>query len=100
MEHADMGEARYQVTLAAETVGLPVRQVRRYIMIGLVPATPVERGEMFLDEQGLARLRKIRRLSADVGLNTIGIEVALHLLDQIDALQSELDRRRSSPEIS
>lgn len=95
-----MGEARYQVTLAAETVGLPVRQVRRYIMIGLVSATPVERGEMFLDEQGLARLRKIRRLSADVGLNTIGIEVALHLLDQIDALQSELDRRRSSPEIS
>ncbi len=95
-----MGEARYQVTLAAETVGLPVRQVRRYIMIGLVPATPVGRGEMFLDEQGLARLRKIRRLSADVGLNTIGIEVALHLLDQIDALQSELDRRRSSPEIS
>lgn len=94
-----MGEARYQVTLAAETVGLPVRQVRRYIMIGLVPATPVGRGEMFLDEQGLARLRKIRRLSADVGLNTTGIEVALHLLDQIDALQSELDRRRSSPEI-
>ena len=94
-----MGEARYQVTLAAETVGLPVRQVRRYIMIGLVPAIPVERGEMFLDDQGLARLRKIRRLSADVGLNTIGIEVALHLLDQIDELQSELDRRRSSPGI-
>ncbi len=88
-------QQRYQLTLAAQTVGLPVRQVRRYVMIGLVPATPVERGELVLDEHGLARLRKIRRLSADVGLNTVGIEVALHLIDQIDALQAELDRQRT-----
>ncbi len=91
-----MGEGRYQLTVAARTVGLPVRQVRRFVMIGLVPATPVDRGEMLLDELALARLRKIRRLSADVGLNTAGIEVALHLLDQIDALQGELDRQRSA----
>ncbi len=92
-----MEEERYQLTIAAQTVGLPVRQVRRYVMIGLVPATSVARGEMLLDARGLARLRKIRRLSADVGLNTVGIEVALHLIDQIDALQAELDRQRTLP---
>ena len=64
-----------------------------YVRIGLVPSTTRER-EAYIDEAGLARLRKIRRLSEDVGLNTVGIEVVMRLLDQIDDLQRQIDRQR------
>ncbi|MGB3307894.1 MAG: chaperone modulator CbpM [Thermomicrobiales bacterium] len=87
-------ERRYRLTIAAREVGLPVRQVRHYVSIGLLPATPVEQGDLLLDDVGLARLRKIHRLRSDVGLNTAGIEVALRLLDQIEELHAELERLR------
>ena len=35
----------------------------------------------------LARLRKIRRLHDDLGLNAAGVEVALRLLDEIENLR-------------
>lgn len=90
-ERVEVYTEHYRIALAAEAVGLPERQVRRYVRIGLVPATTRER-EAYIDESGLARLRKIRRLSQDVGLNAAGIEVVMRLLDQIDDLHQQLDR--------
>lgn len=94
-ERVEVYTEHYRIALAAETVGLPERQVRRYVRIGLVPSTTRER-EAYIDETGLARLRKIRRLSEDVGLNGVGIEVVMRLLDQIDELQRQLDRQARS----
>lgn len=94
-ERIDVYTEHYRISLAAETVGMPIRQVQRYVRIGLVPATTRER-EAYIDAVGLARLRKIRRLTEDVGLNSIGIEVAMRLLDQIDDLQRQLDRQMDS----
>ncbi|MGB3329049.1 MAG: chaperone modulator CbpM [Thermomicrobiales bacterium] len=90
-ERMEVYTEHYRIALAAETVGMPERQVRRYVRIGLVPATTRER-EAYIDEAGLARLRKIRRLTEDVGLNTVGIEVVMRLLDQIDDLQRQIER--------
>jgi MerR family transcriptional regulator/heat shock protein HspR len=79
--------------LAAERARLPVRRVRRYVRIGLV--TPTESGgrRALFDEVGLATLRRIRRLSDDLGLDSEAIRIVLRLIDRIDALQHELDRR-------
>lgn len=82
----------YRIDLAAESVGMSERQVRQYVRIGLVPTTVWE-DEPSVDDLGLARLRKIRRLRQDLGLNTDGIEVVMRLLDQIEQLQQQLDRR-------
>ena len=90
-ERIEVYTEHYRIALAAETVGLPERQVRRYVRIGLVTSTTRER-EAYIDAAGLARLRKIRRLSEDVGLNAAGIEVVMRLLDQIDELQRQVDR--------
>ncbi|MGC4190745.1 MAG: chaperone modulator CbpM [Thermomicrobiales bacterium] len=94
-ERVEVYTEHYRIALAAETVGLPERQVRRYVRIGLVPSTTRER-EAYIDAEGIARLRKIRRLSEDVGLNAVGIEVVMRLLDQIDDLQRQVDRQMRS----
>jgi MerR family transcriptional regulator/heat shock protein HspR len=80
-------EVRYQVTVAARMVGLSTARVRRYLEVGLVQASASDRGAPVLGAAELTRLRKIRRLTNDLGLNQPGVEVALRLLDEIEALR-------------
>ena len=85
-----------RLEVAAETVRLPATRVRRYVRAGLVrPAHGQGAGALFGEEE-LARLRKIRRLRQDLGLNQAGIEVVLRLLDEIEALRTALARREGS----
>jgi DNA-binding transcriptional MerR regulator len=79
----------WRLDVAAERVRLPVAQVRRYVRAGLVRPAHGEGVEALFGEAELARLRKIRRLRQDLGLNLIALDVVLRLLDRIEALQSE-----------
>jgi MerR family transcriptional regulator, heat shock protein HspR len=77
---------------AAARVRLPPSRMRRYVRLGLVrPARYEGRSALFGDAE-LAKLRRLRRLSEDLGLNTAGLEVAIRLLDEIARLQAQLAR--------
>lgn len=83
----------FRLEVAAALVRLPPARLRRYVRAGLVrPVRHEGRLALFGDVE-LARLRKIRRLSEDLGLNAAGVEVALHLLDEIEALRAALEER-------
>lgn len=73
---------------AAELVRVPPARIRYYIRIGLVTPSRVEGRRVFLGDAQLARLRKIRRLHEDLGLDRAGVEVALRLLDEIERLRA------------
>jgi MerR family transcriptional regulator/heat shock protein HspR len=70
-------------------VGLRPTRVRRYVASGLVKPARDERGRPLLGASDLARLRKIRRLTNEVGLNFVGVEVVLRLLDEIEAMRTD-----------
>ncbi len=84
----------YELEVAARLTRLPVARVRRYVRVGLVQPIRVEGRTARFGEEELARLRKIRRLADDLGLNPEGVEVALRLLDEIESLQRALEARR------
>ncbi|MEA2510632.1 MAG: MerR family transcriptional regulator, heat shock protein HspR [Thermomicrobiales bacterium] len=90
----------YRLTAAAQLVGMPPSRVRRYLKVGLVRAEADERGAPVLGAAELARLRRIRRLTNDLGLNMPGVEVVLRLLDEIDTLRAGIDRSRPPQESS
>jgi MerR family transcriptional regulator/heat shock protein HspR len=83
-----------ELEAAARMANLPPARVRRYVRIGLVRPAQVEGQEALFDDGEIARLRRIRRLGEDLGLNIAGIEVVLRLIDQIEALQRERDAGR------
>jgi DNA-binding transcriptional MerR regulator len=72
----------------AELVRVPPARIRYYVRIGLVTPSRVAGRRIYFRDSELARLRKIRRLRDDLGLDTPGIEVALRLLDEIDRLRT------------
>ena len=85
--------ALYELETAARLSRLPPARVRRYVRVGLVRPSRVEGRKAFFSEAELARLRTIRRLGEDLGLNTAGVEVALRLVDEIRTLQNALHSR-------
>jgi MerR family transcriptional regulator/heat shock protein HspR len=72
----------------AEQVHVAPARLRYYVRIGLVTPSRVEGRRVYFGESELARLRKIRRLHDDLGLDRVGVEVALRLLDEIDRLRA------------
>lgn len=73
---------------AAEMAHVPPARIRYYVRIGLVTPSRVEGRRPYFGEPELARLRKIRRLHDDLGLDSAGVEVALRLLDEIERLRA------------
>jgi MerR family transcriptional regulator/heat shock protein HspR len=79
----------YRLEVAAELAGLPPRRVRRYLRAGLVRPARVAGRVVLFSEAEVARLRKIRRLTDDLGLNLAGVEVVLRLLDESAVLRAQ-----------
>ena len=75
---------------------MSVAHVRHYVEVGLVRPSGSEGETPLLGEPALARLRRIRRVREDLGLNDAGVEVVLRLLDEIEALHQQLDARNES----
>ena len=81
---------------ASALVGLPTPRIRRYLRAGLVAAPRFDGRKPLLGPQELARLRRIRRLTDDLGMNLAGVEVTLHLIDVITSLREARRTERSA----
>jgi MerR family transcriptional regulator, heat shock protein HspR len=67
---------------AAQTVGITITRLVRYERLGLI-SPPIENRRPRYGPGELARLRKIRRLTEDLGVNIAGVEIIMRLLDQM-----------------
>lgn len=92
MKKHDGSEPVYSIGIAAELVGCHAQTLRLYERQGLL--TPFRKNNVRLySDQDIERIRKIQRLTRDMGVNLAGVEVILGLLDRIDSLQEQLDRQ-------
>lgn len=82
-----------RLEVAARMVRVTPARVRYYIRAGFVRPTRIEGDAPYFGDDELARMRRIRRLQEDLGLNGAGVEVVLHLIDEVEQLQAALERR-------
>ncbi len=89
-------DAAFVISVAARLVGVHEQTLRYYERAGLVePAR--SRGRIRLYSlQDLERVRQIRRLVDELGVNLAGVEVILRLTEQIRALESEIEELRAN----
>src|ERR671935_876207 len=95
--------AAFVISVAARLVGVHEQTLRYYERAGLVePARSKGRIRLY-SLHDLERVRQIRRLTDDMGVNLAGVEVIMRLTErireleqQIDELQGEVRRLRSS----
>jgi chaperone modulatory protein CbpM len=73
--------------------------IRRLIAYGVVEPIDTGAGGPWFDPGAVRRLRMVRRLRDDLGINLAGIAVAVDLVERIETLEHELSelRRRNRP---
>src|SRR5579859_727903 len=83
-------EPVYMIGVVASLTQMHAQTIRLYERLGLV--TPQRRNKNRLySESDVDRLRQIRRLTQEMGVNLAGVEVILDLLKRLESLQSERD---------
>lgn len=75
--------------IVAEHHGLSEDQVRRWVTAEWVVATQ-EDGDLVFSEREAARLRLLRDMTADIGIEEDTLPVILSLLDQVYDLRTQL----------
>lgn len=84
-----------QETILASHLGSG--SLRYFRVSGLISGKKAGK-EWLYSEEEIAQLRRIRRLQHDLGVNLAGVEVILHLLKQLEAVQRALDEEKHKHE--
>ncbi|MHB1294917.1 MAG: heat shock protein transcriptional repressor HspR [Anaerolineae bacterium] len=83
-------EPCYVISVAAKLVSLHPQTLRYYDRIGLIrPSRTAGRTRLY-SQTDVDRLRRIARLTEDLGVNLAGVEVILNMAQRIEELQQEL----------
>jgi MerR family transcriptional regulator, heat shock protein HspR len=93
-EEEPNSEPRYAVTAVASQIGVHVQTIYRYEQYGLVQPRRLDTGSRLYSEADIEQLRRIRRLTEDLGVNLAGVAAVLHLRRQLVALQREMAAMR------
>ncbi len=84
-------EPCYTIGVVARLVDLHPQTLRNYEQLGLVVPSRTDGNIRLYSQAEVERLRKINRLTQELGVNLAGVEVILHMADQIEALQAEVE---------
>jgi|LSQX01.3.fsa_nt_gb MerR family transcriptional regulator/heat shock protein HspR len=84
-------EPVYMISVAARICEMHPQSIRLYERLGLIRPRYISR-RRFFSERDIERLRQIRRLTQEMGVNLAGVEVVFGLLDKIEQLQQELEQ--------
>jgi MerR family transcriptional regulator/heat shock protein HspR len=81
------------IGVAAELCGVHPQTLRQYERLGLIkPARVGSRNRLF-SEHDIDRIRRIQRLTKDLGVNLAGVEVVLKLLDEMEELRMDFENQ-------
>ncbi len=92
-------ESRYVISIAARLLGIEPHTLRYYERLGLIQPERSRGNIRLYSEEDIDRLRYIKTLMSDCGVNLAGVEVAMKLMQrmrelqrQIEDMQSEIDK--------
>jgi MerR family transcriptional regulator/heat shock protein HspR len=88
-------EPRYVISIAARMVGVQTHTLRYYEKIGIIEPSR-SRGKLRLfSDRDIARLRRVKTLMDDLGVNLAGVEVVLRMAQHMTELQRQVEELES-----
>jgi MerR family transcriptional regulator/heat shock protein HspR len=83
-------EPCYTIGVTARLVELHPQTLRHYEDMGLIIPQRSDGNIRLYSQREIERLRKINRLTQDLGVNLAGVEIILRLSDEIETLRDEI----------
>ena len=82
----------YFISIASRMVGVHAQTLRYYERVGLMmPSRSVGRQRLY-SNRDIQKLRRIKVLTEDMGVNLAGVEVVLNLMDRLAEVEGEVGR--------
>ena len=98
-------EPRYVISIAARMVGVQTYTLRYYEKIGIIEPSRSQGRLRLYSDRDIARLRRVKTLMDDMGVNLAGVEVVLRMAQhmtelqrRVEELESEIERFREAGE--
>ncbi|MDQ3850805.1 MAG: MerR family transcriptional regulator [Actinomycetota bacterium] len=91
----------FMISVAAELADMHPQTLRMYEQRGLVEPKRSPKGTRLYSHEDVERLRRIQRMTAELGLNLAGVELVLELEEQLERARRRVDaleRRRQQLE--
>ncbi len=89
----------YVISIAARMIGVHAQTLRYYERAGIIEPSRSQGNQRLYSDQDIEKLKQIKTLVDDLGINLAGVEIILRLTNkinkmekQIQKLESELDR--------
>jgi MerR family transcriptional regulator, heat shock protein HspR len=82
---------RYVISVAAGMIGIEAHTLRYYERLGLVQPGRSSGNIRLYSEEDIERLRYVKALMSDCGVNLAGVEVALRLMQRMKDMQEQLE---------
>jgi MerR family transcriptional regulator/heat shock protein HspR len=83
-------EPCYTIGIVARMVDLHPQTLRNYEQNGLVVPQRSDGNIRLYSQREIERLRKINRLTQELGVNLAGVEIILRMSDQIETLHGQI----------
>ena len=88
--NSDESEPRYVISIAARIVGVETHTLRYYERIGLVEPYRSKGNVRYYSEADIERLRQIKTLMGDLGINLAGVEVVIRMAEKMTEMQKQI----------
>jgi len=83
-------EPCFVISVAARIVGVHAQTLRHYERIGLIWPSRTSGRQRMYSMADIERIRQVRTLTEDMGVNLAGAEVALKLMARVKELEDEV----------
>ena len=91
-------EPCFVISVAARILGVRTQTLRYYERLGLVEPYRTGGNQRVYSRSDVDRVRRIRNLMDDLGVNLAGVEVVIGLLDRIQKNEKEVQRLKKENE--
>jgi len=89
--NAENKEPRYVISIAASILGIKTHNLRYYEKMGLIQPLRSQGNIRLYSERDIVRLRQVKTLMEDLGVNLAGVEVILRMIDRVATLQERVE---------
>ena len=84
----------YVISVAVHMVGVHPQTLRYYERVGLVMPSRSEGKRRLYSPRDIEKIRRIKTLTEDMGINLAGVEVVIKLMDRMTQMENEMNGLR------
>src|SRR3954465_6734218 len=88
----DRGRGVYMISVAAELAGMHPQTLRIYESRGLIQPKRSPKNTRLYSQEDVDRLRRIRELTSELGMNLAGVEKVFELEEELEKMRARMSR--------